>query len=50
MPNAAERLEIVRSRIERARRRFGAPPAEVTLEGKDLAPSRMWSFHAGRPI
>ena len=23
-------------------------PAEVTLEGRDLAPSRMWSFHRGR--
>ncbi len=23
-------------------------PAEVTLEGRDLTPSRMWSFHRGR--
>jgi len=29
--NAAERLEIIRTRIERARRRFGPPPAGVTL-------------------
>jgi pyridoxal phosphate enzyme (YggS family) len=31
MANAAERLEIIRSRIERARRRFGPPPEAVTL-------------------
>jgi pyridoxal phosphate enzyme (YggS family) len=31
MENAAERLEIIRARIERARRRFGPPPAAVTL-------------------
>jgi len=31
MENAAERLEIIRSRIERARRRFGPPPDAVTL-------------------
>lgn len=30
--------------------RLPVPPAEVTLEGKDLAPSRMWSFHLGRAI
>jgi len=29
--NAAERLDIIRSRIERARRRFGPPPGRVTL-------------------
>jgi len=29
--NAAERLVIIRSRIERARRRFGPPPARVEL-------------------
>lgn len=29
--NAAERLDIIRSRIERARRRFGPPPARVEL-------------------
>src|SRR6185312_7494883 len=28
---AAERLEIIESRIERARRRFGAPPDKVEL-------------------
>ncbi len=31
MDNAAERLEIIRTRIERARRRFGPPPDVVTL-------------------
>jgi pyridoxal phosphate enzyme (YggS family) len=31
MDNAAERLEIIRARIERARRRFGPPPDAVTL-------------------
>ena len=31
MQNAAERLDIIRSRIERARRRFGPPPEAVTL-------------------
>jgi len=31
MQNAAERLEMIRHRIERARRRFGAPPDEVVL-------------------
>ncbi|HVY51993.1 MAG TPA: YggS family pyridoxal phosphate-dependent enzyme [Devosia sp.] len=31
MENAAERLEIIRARIERARRRFGPPPEAVTL-------------------
>jgi pyridoxal phosphate enzyme (YggS family) len=29
--NAAERLGIITARIERARRRFGAPPHDVTL-------------------
>ena len=29
--NAAERLDVIRSRIERARRRFGPPPARVEL-------------------
>lgn len=46
MPNAAERLEIVRSRIERARRRFGAPPAEVTL----VAVSKTFDADAIRPF
>jgi len=31
MQNAAERLEIIKARIERARRRFGAPPERVEL-------------------
>ena len=31
MDNAAERLETIRTRIERARRRFGPPPDAVTL-------------------
>jgi pyridoxal phosphate enzyme (YggS family) len=31
MDNAAERLEIIKARIERARRRFGPPPEAVTL-------------------
>ncbi len=31
MDNAAERLETIRARIERARRRFGPPPDHVTL-------------------
>ena len=31
MDNAAERLDIIRTRIERARRRFGPPPETVTL-------------------
>ena len=31
MQNAAERLEMIRHRVERARRRFGPPPAEVVL-------------------
>lgn len=31
MNNAAERLEIISQRIEKARKRFGAPPSEVQL-------------------
>jgi pyridoxal phosphate enzyme (YggS family) len=31
MDNAAERLDFIRSRIERARRRFGPPPERVEL-------------------
>ncbi len=31
MDNAAERLEIIRARMERARRRFGPPPERVEL-------------------
>lgn len=31
MQNASERLDIIVQRIERARRRFGAPPDKVTL-------------------
>jgi pyridoxal phosphate enzyme (YggS family) len=30
-PNAVERLEIIRARIEKARRRFGPPPDAVNL-------------------
>ena len=30
--------------------RLPVAPAEVTLEGAALTPSRMWSFHHGRPI
>ena len=31
MPNAAEQLDLIKARIERARQRFGAPPKMVTL-------------------
>ena len=31
MNNAAERLEIISQRIEKARNRFGPPPSEVQL-------------------
>lgn len=46
VPNAAERLEIIRSRIERARRRFGPPPDEVTL----VAVSKTFDADAIRPF
>jgi pyridoxal phosphate enzyme (YggS family) len=45
MENAAERLEIIRSRIERARRRFGPPPDAVTL----VAVSKTFAADAIRP-
>ena len=46
MENAAERLEIIRSRIERARRRFGPPPDAVTL----VAVSKTFDADAVRPF
>lgn len=46
MENAAERLEIIRSRIERARRRFGPPPDAVTL----VAVSKTFDAEAVRPF
>ena len=44
--NARERLEIIRSRIERARRRFGPPPARVEL----VAVSKTFSAGEVRPF
>jgi pyridoxal phosphate enzyme (YggS family) len=44
--NAAERLEIIRNRIERARRRFGPPPDAVTL----VAVSKTFDADAIRPF
>ena len=44
--SAAERIEIIRSRIERARRRFGAPPEAVTL----VAVSKTFSADEVRPF
>src|SRR3569623_1340879 len=45
MTNAPERLDIIRTRIEKARRRFGPPPDAVTLvavsktfPAEDIAP------------
>ena len=46
VPNAAERLAIIRSRIERARRRFGPPPDAVTL----IAVSKTFDAEAIRPF
>jgi len=46
MDNAAERLEIIRHRIERARRRFGAPPEMVEL----IAVSKTFDAEAVRPF
>jgi pyridoxal phosphate enzyme (YggS family) len=46
VPDAAERLEAVRSRIERARRRFGPPPDAVTL----VAVSKTFDQDAIRPF
>lgn len=44
--NAGERLEIVRARIERARRRFGPPPDQVEL----VAVSKTFDAAAIRPF
>jgi pyridoxal phosphate enzyme (YggS family) len=46
MDNAAERLEIIGTRIERARRRFGPPPDVVTL----VAVSKTFSADEIRPF
>ncbi len=44
--NAAERLDIIKTRIERARRRFGAPPEQVEL----IAVSKTFSADEIRPF
>lgn len=44
--NAGERLEIIRNRIERARRRFGPPPDRVEL----VAVSKTFDAAAIRPF
>src|SRR5690606_34927561 len=46
MENAAERLEIIRSRMEKARRRFGPPPERVEL----IAVSKTFDAAAIRPF
>lgn len=46
MDNAAERLEIIRNRMERARRRFGPPPETVEL----VAVSKTFDPEAIRPF
>ena len=46
MENAAERLEIIRQRIEKARLRFGAPPERVEL----IAVSKTFDGAAIRPF
>src|SRR6218665_1977839 len=46
MTNAAERLELIRSRIEQARRRFGPPPDRVLL----VAVSKTFDAAAIRPF
>lgn len=46
MENAAERLEMIRARIERARRRFGPPPDAVSL----VAVSKTFSADEIRPF
>jgi PLP dependent protein len=46
MENAAERLEIITQRIERARRRFGPPPDRVEL----VAVSKTFDADAIRPF
>lgn len=44
--NAAERLEVIATRIERSRRRFGPPPDKVTL----IAVSKTFDADAIRPV
>ena len=46
MANAAERLELIRSRIEKAHQRFGAPPERVEL----VAVSKTFDAAAIRPF
>ncbi len=46
MENAAERLEIIRTRMEKARRRFGPPPDRVEL----IAVSKTFDAAAIRPF
>jgi len=46
MDNAAERLEIIRTRIEKARQRFGPPPERVEL----VAVSKTFDAAAIRPF
>jgi len=46
MHNAAERLEIIRNRIEKARLRFGPPPEHVEL----IAVSKTFGADAIRPF
>jgi hypothetical protein len=46
MENAAERLEMIRQRIEKARRRFGPPPEHVEL----IAVSKTFDGAAIRPF
>ncbi len=46
MESAAERLEMIASRIERARRRFGPPPEQVQL----VAVSKTFSANEVRPF
>jgi len=46
MTNAAERLELIRSRIEKARQRFGPPPEQVEL----IAVSKTFDGPAIRPF
>jgi PLP dependent protein len=46
MENAAERLDIIRTRMEKARRRFGPPPDRVEL----IAVSKTFNAPAIRPF
>jgi pyridoxal phosphate enzyme (YggS family) len=46
VPSAAERLEAITQRIEKARLRFGAPPEKVTL----VAVSKTFDADAVRPF